>query len=106
MLGRRTQDGRALLNHERAKLALADGTEWGQDDASGVELYPELVKQAREVEMTSFRKMEVYTQLPKAMQRMKVERSSGTLGGSEQGRLRKPRHEKSSRRARVQHRQE
>ena len=47
MFGRRTQDGRATLKHELAKLAFADGAEWAQDDISGVELDLELVKQAR-----------------------------------------------------------
>ena len=57
MFGRRPQDGRATLKHELAKLAFADGAEWAQDDVSGVELDPKLVKEAREVEMTFFRKM-------------------------------------------------
>ena len=71
MFGRRTQDGRATLKHELAKLAFADGVEWAQDDVSGVELDPKLVKEAREVEMAFFRKMQVYTREPRAMQRMK-----------------------------------
>ena len=71
MFGRRTQDGRATLKHELAKLAFADGTEWAQDDMSGVEFDPELVKQAREVEMTFLRKLQVYNRVPRAMQRMK-----------------------------------
>ena len=57
MFGRRTQDGWATLTHELAKLAFADRAERNQDDASAVELDPELVKQARDVEMTFFRKM-------------------------------------------------
>ena len=52
MFGRRTQDGRATLKHDLAKLAFADGAEWAQDDVSGVELDHELVKQAREVEIS------------------------------------------------------
>ena len=56
MFGRRTQDGRLTLKQELSKLAFADGREWAQDDVSGVELDPELVKQAREVEMTFFSK--------------------------------------------------
>ena len=71
MFGRRTQDGRATLKQELAKLAFADGREWAQDDVSGVELDPELVKQAREVEMSFFRRMKVYTRVPRAMQIMK-----------------------------------
>ena len=71
MFGRRPQNGVANLKHELAKLAFANGSEWAQDDVSGVELDPELVKKAREVEMTFFRKMEVYTRVPRAMQRMK-----------------------------------
>ena len=57
MFGRRTQDGRLTLKQKLSKLVFADGREWAQDDVSGVELDPELVKQAREVEMTFFRKM-------------------------------------------------
>ena len=41
------------------------------DDVSGVALDPELVKEAREVEMTFFRMMKVYTRVPRAMQKMK-----------------------------------
>ena len=101
------QDGRATLKHELAKLAFADGTEWAQDDVSGVELDPEPVKQAREVEMTFFRKMQVYTLCAQSNaedERRKGHR--GTLGGREQGRLGEPTYEKSSRRTRVQHREE
>ena len=64
MFGRRTQDGRIILKQELSKLAFANGREWAQDDVSGVELDPELVKQAREVKMTFFRKMQVYTRVP------------------------------------------
>ena len=71
MFGRRTQDGRATLKHELAKLAFADGAEWAQDDVSGVELDPKLVKEAREVEMTFSRKKQVFTRVRRAMQRMK-----------------------------------
>ena len=67
MFGRRIQDGRATLKHELAKLAFADGTESAQDDVSGVELDPELLKQAREVEMTFLWKMQVYTRVRRAM---------------------------------------
>ena len=72
MFGRRTQDGRATLKHYLAKLAFADSTERAQDDVSGVELDPEPVKQAREVEMTfCFREMQVYTRVPRALQKIK-----------------------------------
>ena len=71
MFGRRTQDGRATLRRELMKLAYADTGDWAQDDVSGVALDPELVKKAREVEMTFFRKMVVYTRVPRAMQKMK-----------------------------------
>ena len=77
MFGRRTQDGRVTLKHEQAKLAFADDAEQAQDDVSGVELDHELVKQAREVEMTFFRKMQVCTRVPRAMQRMKGEKVIG-----------------------------
>ena len=60
-----------MLKQELAKLAFADSTEYAQDDVSGVELDPELVKQAREGDMTFFRKMQVYTRGPRAMQTMK-----------------------------------
>ena len=70
MFGRRTQDGRATLKHELAKLAVDDWNDWAQDDVSSVDLDPEPVKQAREVEMAFFRKMQVYTRVPRAMQRM------------------------------------
>ena len=56
MFGRRPQDGRVQLKHALEKLACADGHEWAQDDVSGVELDPELVKQAREVEIIFFRR--------------------------------------------------
>ena len=52
--GRRIpQDGRLTLKQEMSKLAFSDGQQWAQDNVTGVELDPELVKQAREVEMTS-----------------------------------------------------
>ena len=70
MFGRRTQDGRVTLKEELTKLAFSDDKEWAQDDVSGVELDPELSKQARVVEMTSIRKMQVYMNLPRAMQAM------------------------------------
>ena len=47
MFGRRTQDGRAVLRRELAKLAFSRGEEWAVDDVSGVTLDPELVKEAR-----------------------------------------------------------
>ena len=59
MFRRRTQDGRATRKLELAKLAFADGAGCAQDDVSGVKLDPKLVKEAREVEMTFFRKMQV-----------------------------------------------
>ena len=70
MFGRRTQDGRLTPKQELSKLAFADGREWAQDDVSGVDLDPELVKHAREVEMTFFRKMQVYTRVHRGMQKM------------------------------------
>ena len=58
MFGRRTSlDGRFTLKQELSKLAFADGHQWAQDDVTGVELDPELARQAREVEMIFFRKM-------------------------------------------------
>ena len=78
MFGRRTpQDGRLTLKQELSKLALSDGQHWAQDDVTGGELDPELVKQAREVEMTFFRKMEDYTRVPRAMQKMKGGKTIG-----------------------------
>ena len=55
MFGRRTQDGRLTLKQKLSKLAFADRRQWAPDDVSGAELDPELVKQARKVEMTFFR---------------------------------------------------
>ena len=40
MFGRRSQDGRAMLKLEPAKLAFADGDAWALDDVTGVELDP------------------------------------------------------------------
>lgn len=72
MFGRRTpQDGRSELKLALAKLAFHGEEEDAQDDVSGVDLDPELVKEAREVEMTFFRKMVVYTRVPRAMQKAK-----------------------------------
>ena len=71
MFGRRAQDGRLQLKQELAKLAFANGKEWAQDDVSGVELDPKMVREARKVEMTFFKKMKVYTRVPRAMQKMK-----------------------------------
>ena len=80
MFGRRTpQDGRLTLKQELSKLAFADGHQWAHDDVTGVELDPELVRQAREVEMTFFRKMEVYTRAPRSMQRMKGGKIIGVM---------------------------
>ena len=70
MFGRRPQNGVNTLKNELAKLAFSHGNEWAQDDVSGVELDPELVKGARKVEMTFFKSMKVYTRVPRAMQRM------------------------------------
>ena len=64
MFGRRTQDGRAVLRQELAKLAFSGGDEWAVDDVSEVLLDPELAKEARELEMTFFRNMQVYTRVP------------------------------------------
>ena len=69
MFGRRTHDGRAALRRELMKLAYTDSGAWAQDDVSGVELDPELMKKAREVEMTFFRKMAVYTRVPERCRR-------------------------------------
>ena len=52
-----------------AKLAFSRGEEGAVDDVSGVSLNPELVKEAREVEMTSFRKMQVYNRVPERCKR-------------------------------------
>ena len=64
MFGRRPQNGVANLKNELAKLAFANGSEWAQDDVSGVELDPELVKKARELEMTFFRKWRYTPEYP------------------------------------------
>ena len=71
MFGRRTpQDGRTILKCTLMKLGLHEGFIYAQDDVSGVELDPELVKKARQVEMTFFKKMQVYTRMPRAGQRL------------------------------------
>ena len=54
-----------------AKLSSYEGSEYAQDDVSGVQLDPGLLKEARKVEMKFFREMKVYTRVPRAMQRMK-----------------------------------
>ena len=66
MFGRRPQNGTATLRHELSKLAFSDGVEWAQDDVSGVNLDPSMMRKAREVEMTFFRKMGVYTRVPRS----------------------------------------
>ena len=72
LFGRRTpQDGRELLKSTLAKLGLHNGMEYASDDVTGVELDPKLMKEAREVEMTFFKKMVVYTRVPRSMQRMR-----------------------------------
>ena len=50
------------------------------DDVSGVAYVPELGKEAREVEMTFFRRMKVYTRVPRAMQQIKEGRLLGYDG--------------------------
>ena len=41
MFGRRTpQDRRLTLKQELAKFALSDGSQWAQDDVTGVDLDP------------------------------------------------------------------
>ena len=52
MFACRVQDGCAVLRQELAKLAVSGGEEWAVDAVSGVSLDPELVKEAREVDMT------------------------------------------------------
>ena len=42
-----------------------------QDNVSGVELDPELMKEARKLEMKFFKEMRVYTRVPRATHRMK-----------------------------------
>ena len=60
-----------MFRAQLSKLGLRGWTEYAQDDVSGVELDPNLVKQARAAEMTFFKRMKVYTRVPRAMQRMK-----------------------------------
>ena len=57
MFGRRPQDGRETLKATLAKLGYLNGVPYARDDVSGEELNPELVKKARDVEMTFFKKM-------------------------------------------------
>ena len=82
MFGRRPQGERPRLRQELAKLAFSDGRECAHDDVSGVELDPDLDHKAREVDMTFFRKMRVYTRAPRAMQMMKGGEIMGYVGCS------------------------
>ena len=59
------------------KLALADGSGLAQDSVSAVELDHELGKEAREVEVTFFRKTKAYARVPLAMQWMTRRTNTG-----------------------------
>ena len=88
MLGRRQQDGRLRLRQELAKLAFSEGREWAQDDVSGVELDPDLVRKAREVEMTFVpQDAGVHPSAPSDAEGEGWEDHRVALGGGEQGRL-------------------
>ena len=56
IFGASPQNGQEIL---LAKLSPKDGSEFACDDASGVELVPELVRKARQTEMSFFEKMHV-----------------------------------------------
>ena len=55
MFGRGPQDGRALLRSALAKLSNHNGYVFATDDVSGVNLKPELMKEARKLEMKFFK---------------------------------------------------
>lgn len=78
MVGERRQDGRQLLKDEMIGVLQRDGVVEAWDDVSGKYLDPERVAAAREAEMSYFRKMNVYTKVP----RSEVKRTGGRLIGT------------------------
>ena len=59
-LGPRPQRGIEILQYELDALTMINGITCAMDDSSGAELLPEWLAQARQEEMTYFRKLGVY----------------------------------------------
>ena len=69
MLGENPQNGQSLLRGMLAKLSSKEGIDWATDDVSGVELNPEMVKEARRTEIKFFDDMHVYDRAPRDHQK-------------------------------------
>ena len=67
--GPRPQRGIEILREELDSLVFRDGIAVARDDVTGVELVPELVKQARSEEMAYFKKLGVYEVVPRDHQK-------------------------------------
>ena len=57
--------GDPIMDEELLRLGVKDGRAWATDDVSGASLDPVKVKETRAVEMDYFRRMRVYTKVPR-----------------------------------------
>ena len=64
--GARDLEGEVLLKGELAALMIEGGIEYASDDVSGAHLQPELVHEARKVEMKFFEDMTVYERVDRS----------------------------------------
>ena len=63
------QEGREMLRNMVAKLSQKDGTITAWDDVSNENLVPQLVMDARQVELDFFKSMHVYDKVPRQQQK-------------------------------------
>ena len=68
-VGPRPQRGIEILQHELDMISWKNGIAYARDDVTGVELNPDLVRDARREEMDYFRRLGVYKVVPREHQR-------------------------------------
>ena len=80
ILGQRPQDGQKVCRDEFLGMMIRKEQASVWDDVPDTYLEPQLVKKARQVELQYFRKLKVYTHVPRSHQRATGGKIMGFVG--------------------------